>query len=478
MREWPALPPGSWWQDTTHGTSGSSEGLPVRAIEDLVTAVRDPRSREQLMDAIRAYQSGALRACVISTWVAVAVDLTAKIREIADGGDAAAGQWVKTLDQAIASNDVGKLGKIEHTLLDVCRDTFQFITSRDHEELARLQRDRHVCAHPAFVRPEQVFNPTPEACRAHLAVAIDSVLSQRPTPGRTAIERFVQEAQGYAWPSARDALAAHLRASYFEQSRPAVRRNLLQVIVKGCLDAPDGDSRVRERMVAAAHAVDTIAPSELEAVIHDVVRRREDTSGLNDQSLLNMIGALGDLSATWQALPETSHPRAVALVQSAPLEDLVAADVFRVAITEASVASAAGQRLLALNADQLRSVVERQPGRALVPFALTHLDESGSWRSAEVRMNGLVLPLAAYLDTDDLRRIGTTLRTNSQVRAATGMPPAVEQLFDQTCDLPGAIDVWRDLSAWLATQGRDGNPDDWYAYPGLAARVAAWDAGQ
>lgn len=70
--------------------SFNHEGIPVRAVEDLITTVRDQRSREQLMDAVRAYQSGALRACVVSTWVAVALDLTAKIRELADGGDGAA----------------------------------------------------------------------------------------------------------------------------------------------------------------------------------------------------------------------------------------------------------------------------------------------------------------------------------------------------------------------------------------------------
>lgn len=451
----------------------SPQEVMLRALEDLITQVRDPRSREQLMDAVRAYQSGALRACVITTWVAVALDLTAKIRELADGGDAAATAWTTSLDIAIANNDIAKLGKIEQDLLDESRDTFEFIGAREHEELTRLQRDRHVCAHPAFVRPEDVFAPTPEACRAHLTVAVDAVLSQPPTPGRKAIDRFIQEARGYAWPARHDALAAHLRAVYFERGRPTLRRSLLQVIVKGCLNAPDGDPQLRSRMIDAAHAVDLIAPTELEAAVHDVVRRREDTSGLTDQELLNLIGGLGDLPATWQALPQTSHPRAVALVSSAPLDELVLADVVRAEIAEATVASAVRDRLVGLDASYLRSVVERQPSRVLVPFALEQLDEAGSWRSAEDRMYGLVLPLAAYLDTDDVQRIHETLRSNGQVREASAIPPAVETLFDQTSDLPGALELWQKVSMWLQAHGRNGDPADYYAYPGLAAKVAA-----
>ena len=86
------------------------------------------------MDAVRAYQSGALRACVVSTWVAVALDLTAKIRELADGGDGAAVAWTAALDRAITNDDIARLGKIEQELLVACRDTFQFIGAREHEE--------------------------------------------------------------------------------------------------------------------------------------------------------------------------------------------------------------------------------------------------------------------------------------------------------------------------------------------------------
>jgi hypothetical protein len=270
-----------------------------------------------------------------------------------------------------------------------------------------------------------------------------------------------------------EALAEHLRARYIERGKEALRRNLAQVIVKGCVNAPDGDQRLRSRMIEAAHALDAVSPLLLESAMHDVVTRREETSGLGDDELLNLIGGLGDLDATWRALPETSHPRAAAIVATAPLDDLVRANVVKTDVLNGDVVTALRERLAKLDRATLQSVVERQPSRALVPFAIAELADSGSWRGAEERMTSLILPLAAHLDTDDVTAVHNILRENGQVREASGIPPMIETLFEQTRDLPGALVAWREISDWLRTQGRNGDPNDWYAYPGLATRVAA-----
>jgi hypothetical protein len=55
------------------------------------------------------------------------------------------------------------------------------------------------------------------------------------------------------------------------------------------------------------------------------------------------------------------------------LDDLVASDVVRVNIAESTVAHAVRERLIPLEASELRSVVERQPSHVLAPFALSQL---------------------------------------------------------------------------------------------------------
>jgi hypothetical protein len=70
----------------------------MAGVEDLVDAVQDDRSRRYLAEAVHAYQAGAHRPAIIAIWVAVALDLVAKIRELADDGDGAARAFVASID--------------------------------------------------------------------------------------------------------------------------------------------------------------------------------------------------------------------------------------------------------------------------------------------------------------------------------------------------------------------------------------------
>jgi hypothetical protein len=101
----------------------------MRALEDLVNAVRDPRSRRHLEEAVSAYNAGALRAGIISTWVAVALDLTDKIRELADTGDGAAADYVRRLDDAIRDDNLATLQQIERDLLKAAHS----MSIKDHQ---------------------------------------------------------------------------------------------------------------------------------------------------------------------------------------------------------------------------------------------------------------------------------------------------------------------------------------------------------
>lgn len=445
----------------------------MRALEDLVNSVRDDSAREQLAEAVRAYQAGALRSAIISTWVAVALDLVSKIRELADLGEPGAQAFVAELDSAIAMNDVRTLGVLERGLLDKARDDFELIVGREHTELVRLLEDRHVCAHPAFVDPERVFAPTAELCRSHMSTAVDAVLRHGPSPGRKAIERFVAETKGTAWPATLPELAGHLRAAYIGRGKEVLRRNLALLVVKGCLDPPDRDEQIWRRLSKTAHALDSIAPSLLELALREVVAKREQTTGLPEAQLLRLVGALGDLAPVWHALPATSVPRVVAAVSTADIDELIRLHAFGSVVSQPDVEDAISNRLAALDHDLLVRAVATQPSARLVPRAVALLQSAGGWRTGEARMRDLILPLASVLDIEGLKGVHEALRINSQVREASGVPPMLTALFAQTADLPGALPEWRALSDWLQTQGRGGDPNDWYAYPDLAREVAA-----
>lgn len=444
----------------------------MRALADLQNDVRDQASRVQLADAVRAYGAGALRAAIISTWVAVALDLTSKIRELADLGDAAALAYVSKLDTAIQAHDVPGLGALERDLLATCRDEFALIDPREAIELDRLQADRHVCAHPAYVAPEVVFSPTAELCRLHMRTAVETVLRHPPSPGRSAIQRFIAEAQDTAWPMNREAIAAHLDARYLRRGRESLRRNLAQVIIKGCVDAPDGDEQLAARMADAALALHQVAPELFTEALNEIVRKREEAAGLSDVQLLRLIGALGSLDLLWQALPEQSHPRVIAALTQGASADLLRLRVTAYPLANADAAAALAMRLADASNTALTAIVTTAPGPALLPVVLDRLAAAGGWRTAEMVM-ALLPPLAPHFTVPDMARVAEVIETNIEVRQSSGVPPQILNLFERTRHVPGALAVWRELSAWLQTNAPDGDPADYYAYPALAAAVAA-----
>lgn len=167
----------------------------MHALEDLYNEVRDPATKPRVPEAIDAYNAGAFRSAIISTWVAVSLDLVAKIRELADQGDSAAVAWRDTLDAAITASNKQQLQKIEADLLDDAKTQFSFINEREHIELSRLLDDRHVCAHPALVDVNKVLALRPNwsgsTCRPQ---SPPSSRSPQP-PGGRPLSDFSQRAR-------------------------------------------------------------------------------------------------------------------------------------------------------------------------------------------------------------------------------------------------------------------------------------------
>ena len=120
----------------------TSATLGVTDIDVLALSVRDAESRRLVNEAITAYRGGALRAALISTWIAVAYDIIAKARELAGQGEAAPREFVHKLDNAIRANDKRKLQMFEAELLTKANSDLQLLAP--HEYTGRRQRShRH-----------------------------------------------------------------------------------------------------------------------------------------------------------------------------------------------------------------------------------------------------------------------------------------------------------------------------------------------
>ena len=134
-------------------------------LDELALTVRDRIARSYILEAIDAYRVGAYRSSIVSTWIAVTFDVISKIRELANQGDKTAKDFIEDLDQAITTKQIRELQKIEEGLLKTATTRFEFLSDQEQIDLVRLKDDRNLCAHPAFVAEEMLFEPEPERVR-------------------------------------------------------------------------------------------------------------------------------------------------------------------------------------------------------------------------------------------------------------------------------------------------------------------------
>ncbi|MFE9481191.1 hypothetical protein ACFYNM_21615 [Streptomyces spororaveus] len=99
---------------------------------------------------------------------------------------------MKKIDEARGKPDrdaIKTMLNVENTILDVAAslDLIDFVEKR---ELERLKEDRNLAAHPSLRPLGELFTPTTEYARAHLAAAVEALLIHPPSQGRKAVDRF------------------------------------------------------------------------------------------------------------------------------------------------------------------------------------------------------------------------------------------------------------------------------------------------
>ena len=206
-------------------------------IDSLALVVRDPESKRLIGEALSAYRGGAFRSAIVSTWIAVDYDIIAKAKELAAHGDAAAIAFVREVEQAIQNSDVKKMQAIESAVLATANEKLQLFAPREFEDLNRLQRDRHLCAHPAFATEDTLFQPTPELVRTHITHALKHLLVNAPLQGKSAIERFHADLLSPSFPVDGDSIGTFVRTKYLDRAKDVMVVNL----IKSLMSAPFGD---------------------------------------------------------------------------------------------------------------------------------------------------------------------------------------------------------------------------------------------
>src|ERR1700694_395908 len=148
----------------------------IADLDELALKCQDKKANTHLREAIACYQAGAMRAAIISTWIAVAFDFIDKIHTLESQGDAQAKKFAEEFRKIRQSSDLPGALAFERQILDRAHTGLQLISDLEFADLSRLFEDRHRCAHPSMITDEELYQPTAEQVRYLMRSAVNSML--------------------------------------------------------------------------------------------------------------------------------------------------------------------------------------------------------------------------------------------------------------------------------------------------------------
>jgi hypothetical protein len=425
----------------------------VPDLEEQLGRVWNSDVRPLVQEAWRCYAAGANRACITLTWVAVCADLIYKIDRLADDGDGAAigarNQVASARAAGLTSAGVREMQEIERTILATSVE-LELVDGIAARELDRLREDRHLCAHSSLRSMGEMYDPRPESARAHLAAALDSVLTHPAVQGKKVVDGF---AAHVADPYFVDA-PGYLARSYFERVRPVARRRIVDLAAKHALlelPAPDppGSLILADRMAACLRAF----ANRDRTMIRDALLRSLDRfRQVDGASLLRAVGRLGDLDLLWTIIDDPISERLGALISamSPPTGygDLAEEDAAVLSLVCRADARARlpilETRFASLPTVARAGVMGRRIDAYFIPLIPTLLREAPSWRSAEAFTRQAVVPYGPFLSEPDLVATLKAWAETHDCRTAGGMLNLSVELYRATGHLhPVDAPVWR-----------------------------------
>lgn len=410
-------------------------GQGLTDIDSLVLAVRDPESKRLIGEAVSAYRGGALRAAIVSTWIAVDYDIIAKARELSAHGDKAATEIVQEIEQAIQNNDVKKMQAIESGLLTTVNTKLQLFAPHEHEDLERLQKDRHLCAHPAFATEDALFQPTPELVRAHIAHALKHLLINAPLQGKSAIERFHADLLSPSFPVDGDSIGAFVRAKYLDRAKDVMVVNLITSLLKAPFRSESAQYIGQRHQIARTLREIAKAKTAIyDETAKDHVARKFDE--IPDALLLSISAFIECDTRVWDWLPEPTRIRFKTLLQSADAEMLKKHSAFD-AFSIPELAAILLARFDSFDQGVQIGIITQNPRCELIGHAIRIYGDSGGWRIAEQRGNSLIVPLASLMGADDIKATLDAAKDNDQIHGASGTPEILDSVFDLSRSLIG-----------------------------------------
>lgn len=384
-------------------------------LDELMLTIRDQESRRYMEEALVCFRSRAYRAAIVAVYVAVVYDIFGKIRILKAEAEPAAVKHIEKLDNAIVGGNRDELMAIEKRLLEDARDTFQFINILEYEDFSKLRDDRHRCAHPAFISDTLLFNPSPEAVRAHIVHAVNHLLAQPPVNGKAAIEKAVRDIASLSFPKTQAGVEKLMNSKYLDRPRTTFPASLVSVLVKALIrrDVPELLGH-EQACFMALEAISRRHPHAYERRMQETLKRLVES---DTDSIVNLFPVLQAEPRAWGWLDEATRIQVTSLAENYVFgsgRDEAILDALAVRPLRETVLKG----LRSLEDDERFALIASNPRADLLDDAIELFETSLHFRDAEPRGRFVLNAMGHLLSEDQIRRCLKAVPSNYEIYAA------------------------------------------------------------
>ncbi|MCJ2021199.1 hypothetical protein MKK84_27920 [Methylobacterium sp. E-065] len=395
-------------------------GIGLTDLDELILTCKTERARDYIQEALLSYRSGAYRAAIVVTWIAVVFDLVDKIRELSLSGDPQAKAVIEdfdnTLEQLAEGNQstLPKALQFEREILDTARNKFQLLDYYQYVDLRRLFEDRNRCAHPTFEISGGIFRPSAETARVHIRNAVVHVLQQPPVQGKAAIEAVLSKVRSRYFPTTVEDVKEALKQE-IERARPALVNGLVDRLI---WDGFKPHNLVASRAdVTALRAVLDLHRSVAEPRVRSQVSKAMRIA--DESNLSNACSLVAALPEAWDGLDSPQRKQFLNYMDGG--RPIVTALFIKDAVNNAAIREPALQRISRMDFKALGQLINEGVGAE----AFDRVIELIAISSDEDVNSALSLPiliLVKHLTSDNISAVIRSVADRSaRLRYAAGI---------------------------------------------------------
>jgi hypothetical protein len=384
-----------------------------------------------MSEAVACYRAGAYRSAIIMGWIAVVFDFVHKLRELEMTGDKQAKKKLEEFDSARKAHDTSQSLTFEKSVVTSMRDEFELISPIESMDFQRLFDDRNRCAHPSMVSSDDAFQPTAELARTHIVVAITSLLQMPPVQGKAALDRIWSDIKSEYFPADAEKAGEFLRNGPLQRARPGLVRSVVIGITKDIFHEGRKNSE-RLRQYAALQAILKLYHEPSSAILKEKLPAL--AAGSHDAQFDKVIRFLAVVPGAWEWAGEATRIRAQEFVRNGPADKLTKYVPY--CLRSQHLRGLALARLESADDEQtLQKLIRVGADVVYVDHVIRLLGASAAFRTAEDRLQQLVIPLAPVLSAEHLGQIAQLFANNDQITWAAGTADLLLDLFRRTSNV-------------------------------------------